>query len=90
MLDRFSPNCDVGTVILITRAVYGRMQFGKCITRREDLNCSTDALEHVERKCSGRQTCEMALDSNLRNSPHGCDSDRMTYLEVSYRCISGN
>ena len=87
-LKRFSATCAADEVIVMTRAKYGRMRLGTCITVDYGaLGCSGNVLAKVDRKCSGRQTCEFAVAELDGSQP--CPNDLTVYLEAGYRCQKG-
>src|SRR6218665_1324525 len=79
------------------------MRIGRCIAYEEVeahraivgddlryLGCSTDVLPLLDRKCSGKNECEIrAIGMSLKNVTP-CFPGLNLYLEVSYTCISGN
>ena len=76
--------------MLITRAQYGRMEYGKCIKpgyRHEW--CGEDVLLQLENICSGKRNCEIRIPDKLLESKAECPPDLKTYLNVSYRCVEG-
>jgi len=89
--DTLAINCrQPGLVILVARALYGRMSAGKCITSTygESLGCRADVLSQLDEHCSGRTNCSMLVavfDSLIQP----CPRDFKSYLEVSYECVPG-
>ena len=75
-------------VIVIRAASYGRMGVGRCVTENYgNIGCSTDVTSSLNRKCTGRRNCEVSV---ISLHPHRtCPKDFTSYLEVQYRCISG-
>ena len=78
------------TVILVQRALYGRMSAGKCITSTygESMGCRADVLDRLDDSCSGRVNCSMLVavfDSLIQP----CPRDFKSYLEISYECVRG-
>lgn len=82
-------------------ATYGRMRIGKCITNEEVaeqgtpheqdprfLGCSTDLLETLDQKCSGKTECEVPVWEISIGNNLPCFRGLKMYLEVSYNCIS--
>jgi len=64
------------------------MKLGRCVSESVKLGCSTDVLEIVSRKCSGKRECEIdVLDSEL-DALKPC-GEMWTYLEASYTCMKG-
>ena len=88
----------------MTSAVYGRMRIGRCLANegrdmleiiRSDpryLGCSVDVLKIMDRKCSGKQQCEVCpiMDPDLQREQPCLEAlKNVIYLEASYRCITG-
>jgi len=64
------------------------MRFGRCM--REDhgsVGCSADVLAHLDRRCSGRRTCRLAIPDATLHANHPCPKELMPYLEASYSCV---
>ena len=87
----FRAKCSgIDEVLMITRALYGRMHISKCVKENFGfIGCSTDVLELVDAQCSGRRECSIRiLDENFGNAKP-CHDDLKTYLQVNYRCVKG-
>lgn len=90
--DTLVLNCrEPEAVILVRKAVYGRMSAGKCITATygESMGCRADVLPQLDDRCSGRPNCTMLVavfDSLIQP----CPRDFKSYLEVSYECVRGS
>ena len=72
------------------RARYGRMRLGRCV--EFDLgyiDCYTDVLTRLDKRCSGRRTCEVRIPDAEFEATGPCLKELKTYLEVSYRCVPG-
>ena len=90
--DTFEASCAGDDVILMTRAVFGQMRLGRCVT--EDLGyvgCHGDVLDLLNVKCSGKKHCSVPVvtasqDMIARSS---CRPSLMQYLEADYKCVSG-
>jgi hypothetical protein len=117
-LETFHANCSSVTyggnsarsklrlpeVIVIQSARYGRMRFGRCVTRDYGhVGCGVNMLAEVDALCSGRlKTCQFSV-SRLHSAAVGgaksgsddqivsqpCPGDLTSYLEASYSCIPG-
>jgi len=83
--------CDLGEVVVVEHARYGRMSISRCV--KQDfgfVGCSVDVLPVLDTHCSGRRACSVrVLDDNFDNVKP-CHDDLKSYLEVSYRCIKGS
>ena len=89
--ETFNATCDEsGDVILVTHALYGRMQLSRC-TKIDygHIGCSSDVTELADARCSGRQACEIAIPDALFAKSQPCPEDLKPYLEVGYTCLSG-
>ncbi len=76
------------------RALHGRMRAGRCDVNEAVgfIGCHVDVTSLVEKRCSGKQHCEidvLALDKNTSNLPNACIRGVPSYLEVSYSCLEG-
>ena len=86
----FHAECSDREVILMRAARYGRMRVGRCV--EYDLgyiDCYTDVLLLMDRRCSGRRTCEIRVPDAEFESTGPCLKELKTYLEVSYICVPG-
>ena len=97
----FQAKCFKNEVIVMTSALYGRMRVGRCLQdegellsrNRNDprfLGCSADVLKILDRRCSGKNQCDVKLISDLdlqREEP--CHASLKCYLEASYDCVTG-
>ena len=98
--ETFEPRCSSNQVIVMKRAMFGRMSDrGRCLqpdslldALKNDpryLGCSHDVLPVMDRRCSGRTECSIRMvDSELqRNSP--CYREMEKYMDASYTCVNG-
>ena len=89
----FIAHCAGGDVIVMTRAVYGRMRLGKCITQDVGyLGCQTDVLGVMDDVCSSRDRCRVQplLDLNFHSHiQNPCMGELMRYLEADFSCRRG-
>jgi len=53
------------------------------------LGCSANVLDLLDRSCSGQHTCKLGVPT-LRDLVQPCPKDLTSYLDVTYRCVSGN
>ena len=74
---------------MMQSAKYGRMSLGQCLTRDYYTGCSSDVLDYMDRKCSGRQECKMAVPDTELHKQQPCPKDLMAYLEAEYTCVKG-
>src|SRR6218665_84918 len=88
--ESFHAECSESEVILMTRALYGRMRVGRCV--EYDLgyiDCYSDVLQRLDRRCSGQRKCEVRIPDAEFESTRPCLKELKTYLEVSYTCVKG-
>ena len=87
-------------VIVMTSARWGRMKTGRCLeihpnllaTHGKDplfLGCSEDVLSILDRKCSGRTSCDVRIPDPVLDEIKPCYPDQIRYLETSYTCVKG-
>jgi len=53
------------------------------------LGCSTDVLDVVNRRCSGRSECTLRVNDQTFDNLNSCYTDLKMYLEVAYMCVRG-
>ena len=87
-------------VIVMTSARWGRMKTGRCLdihpnllaTHGKDplfLGCSENVLSIMDRKCSGRASCDVRIPDPVLDEITPCYRDQTRYLETSYVCVKG-
>jgi len=97
--ETFEPRCATNEVIVMERAMFGRMSDqGRCLqpdslmdSLKHDpryLGCSHDVLPVTDRRCSGRTECSIRIvDPELQqNSP--CYREMEKYMDASYTCVN--
>ena len=97
--EAFEPRCTGNDVIVMLSARYGRMKVGRCVQVEpgfepmlEDpryLGCSTDVLDVVSRRCSGKSECTLRVNDQTFDNVDSCYTSMKMYLEVAYMCVSG-
>ena len=98
--ENFNPICSKNEVIVITRAIYGRMKEGRCLELNTKISmadkqdpqyfgCSDDVLDFMDRKCSGRTECNVRANDQEMRRKSSCYKDLEKYLEASHLCVSG-
>lgn len=85
----FNISCPGRSVIMMEKARYGRMRKGRCLTSDIHVGCSLEVLVEVDRRCSGRQNCYIAIPDTVLHRLQPCPKDLLAYLEASYKCILG-
>ncbi|KAK2165658.1 hypothetical protein LSH36_47g07029 [Paralvinella palmiformis] len=84
--ETFKAECPDGHVIVIAKAVYGRMRLGRCVKENLGyLGCQSDVKTIVDMKCSGRRRCEITIPDVDLDKTKPC-SELTNYLEVRYEC----
>ena len=94
----FQPSCPRDEIIHITSAIYGRLNYGKCLKKEGDLdedllkkpgyiNCSTDIRHIIEPQCAGQQRCE--VDVSKIEAETKCNKIFRFYLDAEYQCLRG-
>lgn len=87
----FRAECPEGDVILLDRALYGRMRIGRCVEVDVAgyVGCMTDVLQMADRRCSGRRVCEIRIPDAEFEATGPCLKELKTYLEAAYSCVTG-
>ena len=98
--ENFHPICSPTEVIVMTSAIYGRMNEGRCLQLEIDkkliakhdvkyFGCSADVLEFMDGKCSGKMECSVGVYDQRLEQRSPCYKELNKYLETSYACVSG-
>ena len=88
-LDLKCPGKD--QIIVVTKALYGRMERCRCVEKNFDVGCGTDVTGWVEDKCSGRHKCQERIsvpDTDLYNMLK-CSKEATSYLQTVHQCVQG-
>ena len=88
--ETFRASCPEDKVIVMQRALYGRMRLGRCV--KKDLGyigCQADVLPLADRRCSGHNTCEIRLPDSMLDTTKPCLEELKTYFEASFACLNG-
>ena len=86
----FRAECSDGEVIIVDRAMYGRMRLGRCVEMDlGHIGCSRDVLPIIDRRCSGKRVCEIRIPDAEFESTRPCLKELKTFLEANYRCVTG-
>lgn len=85
--ETFNATCDRGSVVVMQSARYGRMKHGRCADTDVYIGCSADVLSQMDDRCSGRQSCTMAIPDSYLHQQQPCPNDMMAYLEASFVCV---
>jgi hypothetical protein len=77
-------------VVVMRTALYGRMRIGRCVEAALGyLGCSADVLRMADAKCSGRQSCDVAIPDKDFASTRPCNKELKVHFEASYVCMRG-
>ena len=88
--ETFNAGCKSDEVVVVTSAMYGRMQAGRCASRSYgSVGCSVDLLPYLSATCSGRQTCHLVVPDQRLREMRPCPIDFAAYLEAGYKCVQG-
>jgi len=88
--ETFRASCPFSTVIVVRRALYGRMRLGRCVLRDYGyVGCFADVVAHMDVICSGRRTCSIRIPDAMLDRANPCPKDFKTYLLISYDCVPG-
>ena len=81
----------MSTTVVVRRALYGRMQLGRCVLRDYGyVGCFADVVVHMDRICSGRRTCSVRIPDATLDRANPCPKDFKTYLVISFDCVPGD
>jgi len=91
--ETFRAACQRGYVVIVRRALYGRLAAGRCITSEyaHALGCYADVTAHVQDACSGaawRQNCSL-LVATVDAIAQPCGKDFKSYLDIEHDCVAG-
>jgi len=82
--------CPESHVIILERAVYGRMRLGRCVEINLGyIGCSSDVINMADKRCSGKRVCEIRIPDAEFEATRPCLKELKTYLEAAYRCVKG-
>jgi len=84
---------------MMISAAYGRMRIGRCLedegidlqTSRDPrvVGCSVDVVHLLDKKCFGKNQCDMKAVELDRKRDKPCHASYKQYLEVAYECVVG-
>jgi len=89
--ESFNASCrQVGQVIVMTAAEYGRMRSGRCVQMKYGQpGCRENVLGRLDAHCSGRPACSFPVARLLQAGIAPCDTELKSYLYATYRCVTG-
>ena len=71
-------------------ALYGRMDRGRCVEADMGyLGCSEDVVHLLDKRCSGKQHCEVRVPDSELDEINSCYKELKVYLMTSYSCVRG-
>ena len=96
--EQFVAECLKDEVVIIEHAIYGIMQYSRCIKKDYGfVGCSNDVRDIADSICSGRHKCTIDIPNRLFEVPSRlfdgikqCPEDLKSYLEANYTCLKGN
>jgi len=88
--ETFSAHCSAHQVVIVRRAVYGRLEAGRCITSEyaHAMGCFADVTVYLQDVCSGRQNCTL-LVATIDALAQPCGKDFKSYLDITHQCVTG-
>ena len=89
--EKFEVRCPPDSLLLIHKALFGRMHAGRCVSAEytHALGCHADVTNYVDTRCTAQQNCSM-LVGMFDSISQPCPKDFNAYLEVTHQCIKGN
>ena len=76
------------------------MKLGKCIEKEQGfeslltnpqyLGCYVDVTKDLNDRCIGKRSCVVKVTDLSMEKKAPCSKNLMMYLEVEFRCLSGN
>ena len=90
LAESFTASCEPYQVLLMTRAQFGRMNLGRCVTKNYGhIGCAQNVLPQLDVLCSGRHSCTFSVSDAALVRTKPCPQDFASYLEANYECIKG-
>ena len=88
--ETFDAACQADERIIIGSALYGHMAQGKCIKLNTPYFGCQASVEHIlDERCSGKQTCSIAVVAEELRDSQPCTPGIAVYLDASYICAKG-
>ena len=87
LAESFDVTCPQGHVILMERALFGRMASGRCISEVH-LGCSHNVLPYLDNHCTGHRRCNIDVNALVKVA-EPCNRDYKSYLDAAYQCVPG-
>ena len=54
-----------------------------------DLGCAVDAIEFIDKDCSGKKSCSYVAVGTDLGAMKPCPAGLEGYLEIDYKCVTG-
>ena len=87
----FHAECASTELIVVDKALFGRLELGRCVTRNYGhIGCAVDVLPVVDLACSGRRSCDLSVSDPALVRTKPCPKDFASYLDADYSCVPGN
>ncbi|OAF66312.1 hypothetical protein A3Q56_05960 [Intoshia linei] len=87
--DNFNITCIENKQLLIKKAIYGRMNHGKCISKKYgNIGCHANVLSILVDKCGGKKSCQFINPIKPLREAARCPSELSSYLIVHYSCVT--
>ena len=88
--ESFRARCQPGEVIIMQRAMYGRMNSGRCLKGDQGLTeCTSNVLGISDSKCSGKRHCAIQVPNQEFDNSKECLQLVRVYFEGSFDCVKG-
>lgn len=88
--EAFNATCEMGFVVVMTYAHYGRMKLSRCVKQDYGhVGCSADVRDLADYKCSARRKCTVRIPDAVFAATKPCPDDLKPYLEAGYICVKG-
>lgn len=86
----FHAECAPTEMVVVDKALFGRMELGRCVTRNYGhIGCAVDVLPVVDHACSGRRSCDLSVSDPALVRTKPCPKDFASYLDADYTCVPG-
>ena len=86
---RGAPMRREQTIILIKKAIIGRMWAGRCLSGKYGhIGCFADVTRELGALCTGKKSCHVHVSSAILLDSSPCPKDLASFLFVSYVCVS--
>ncbi|KAK2161032.1 hypothetical protein LSH36_122g02075 [Paralvinella palmiformis] len=88
--ENFKVQCQPDEVILMEKALYGRMDTGRCLSQGSDnIGCSNDVLGFLDQWCSGQNMCDFMPIAKFAQVKTKWCGQMLSFLRTEHRCLKG-